>query len=135
MKLTSYQIISVTKGDIYCNVFFPTGPAPELVEVPRNQSIDIGANVTFNCTATGLLKPSISWIKNSDSSALQTNSRVTFSSSYNNSSSSKNHKTMQSQLFITGAKKEDFGKYQCEAKNSAGKNLSLPAFLTSKDSG
>ena len=115
--------------------FFPTGLAPELVEVPRNQSIDIGANVTFNCTATGRLKPSISWIKNSDSSALQTNSRVTFSSSYNNSSSSKNHKTMQSQLFITGAKKEDFGKYQCEAKNSAGKNLSLPAFLTSKDSG
>ncbi|CAH3103741.1 unnamed protein product [Pocillopora meandrina] len=41
---------------------------------------------------------------------------------------------MQSRLFITGAKKEDFGKYQCEAKNSAGKNLSLPAFLTSKDS-
>ncbi|XP_066023936.1 fibroblast growth factor receptor 4-like isoform X2 [Pocillopora verrucosa] len=110
------------------------GLAPELVEVPRNQSIDIGANVTFNCTATGLPKLSISWIKNSDSSALQTNSRVTFSSSYNNSSSSKNHKTMQGQLLITGAKKEDFGKYQCEAKNSAGKNLSLPAFLTSKDS-
>ena len=112
--------------------FFPIGLAPELVEVPRNQSIDIGANVTFNCTATGLPKPSISWIKNNDSSALQSNPRVTF---INNPNSLTNQKTPHSQLFITGTKKEDFGKYQCEAKNSAGKNLSLPAFLTSKDSG
>ena len=111
---------------------FPPGPAPELVGVPRNQSTDIGANVTFKCTATGLPKPSISWIKNNDSFALQSNPRVTF---IDNPHSLKNHKTMQSQLFITGVKKEDFGKYQCEAKNSGGKNLSLPAFLTPKGTG
>ncbi|XP_066023963.1 cell adhesion molecule-related/down-regulated by oncogenes-like isoform X1 [Pocillopora verrucosa] len=105
------------------------GPAPELVGVLRNQSTDIGANVTFKCTATGLPKPNISWIKNNDSFALQSNPRVTF---INNPHSLTNHKTMHSQLFITRVKKEDFGKYQCEAKNSGGKNLSLPAFLTPK---
>ena len=43
--------------------------------------------------------------------------------------------TMQSQLFITRVKKDDFGEYQCEAKNGGGENLSLPAFLTPKVSG
>ncbi|XP_066015353.1 roundabout homolog 1-like [Pocillopora verrucosa] len=105
------------------------GPAPELVGVPRNQSTDIGANVTFNCTATGLPGTSISWIKDNDSFALQSNPRAIF---INNPHSSTIQKTMQSQLFITGVKKEDFGKYQCEAKNSGGRNLSLPAFLSSK---
>ena len=108
---------------------FPTGHGPELLGVPRNQSADVGANVTFSCTATGLPAPSISWIKNNDSFALQSNPRVTFNNN------PLDGKTMQSQLFITGVKKEDFGKYQCEAKNSGGRNLSLPAFLSSKVSG
>ena len=108
---------------------FPTGHGPELLGVPRNQSADVGANVTFSCTATGLPAPSISWIKNNDSFALQSNPRVTFNNN------PVDGKTMQSQLFITGVKKEDFGEYQCEAKNNGGQNLSLPAFLTSKGPG
>ncbi|XP_058957571.2 fibroblast growth factor receptor 3-like isoform X2 [Pocillopora verrucosa] len=100
--------------------------APELIGVPRNQSADIGANVTFNCTATGLTTPSISWIKNNDSFALQSNPRVTFIND------PLDDKSTQSHLFITRVKEEDFGKYQCEAKNSGDKNLSLPAFLTPK---
>ena len=110
--------------------FFPTGPAPELVGVPRNQSTDIGANVTFKCTATGLPKPNISWIKNNDSFALQSNPRVTFINDPLDDT-----ETMQSQLFITRVKKDDFGENQCEAKNGGGENLSLPAFLTPKVSG
>ena len=88
---------------------FPTVHAPELIGVPRNQITDIGANVTFNCTATGLLAPSISWIKNSDLFALQSNPR--------------DDKSTQSQLVITRVKEEDFGKYQCEAKDSGDKNV------------
>ena len=113
----------------HCKVFFPTVHAPELIGVPRNQSADIGANVTFNCTATGLTTPSISWIKNNDSFALQSNPRVTFIND------PLDDKSTQSHLFITRVKEEDFGKYQCEAKNSGDKNLSLPAFLTPKVSG
>ena len=94
---------------IHCNIFFPTVHAPELIGVPRNQITDIGANVTFNCTATGLLAPSISWIKDSDLFALQSNPR--------------DDKSTQSQLVIARVKEEDFGKYQCEAKDSGDKNV------------
>ncbi|XP_066019353.1 fibroblast growth factor receptor 1-like isoform X2 [Pocillopora verrucosa] len=105
------------------------GAAPELIGVPRNQSADIGANVTFNCTAIGFPKPIISWIKNSDSSALQSNLRVKFIND------SMDDKSIQSQLLlIVGVKMEDFGKYQCKAESVVGKNLSLPAFLTPKGS-
>ena len=109
---------------------FFSGAAPNLIGVPRNQSADIGANVTFNCTAIGFPKPTISRIENSDSSALQSNLRVKF---INNSM---DDKSIQSQLLlIIGVKMEDFGKYQCKAESVVGKNLSLPAFLTPKGSG
>ena len=109
---------------------FFSGAAPELIGVPRNQSADIGANVTFNCTASGFPKPTISWIKNNDSSALQSNLRVKFINS------TMDDKSIQSQLLlIIGVKMEDFGKYQCKAESVVGKNLSLPAFLTPKGSG
>ena len=109
---------------------FFSGAAPKLIGVPRNQSADIGANVTFNCTASGFPKPTISWIKNNDSSALQSNLRVKFINS------PMDDKSIQSQLLlIIGVKMEDFGKYQCKAESVVGKNLSLPAFLTPKGSG
>ena len=104
--------------------------APKLVGVPRNQSADIGANVTFNCTAIGFPKSTISRIENSDSSALQSNLRVKFINNF------MDDKSIQSQLLlIIGVKMEDFGKYQCKAESVVGKNLSLPAFLTPKGSG
>ena len=113
---------------LQCDFF--SGAAPKLIGVPRNQSADIGANVTFNCTAIGFPKPIISWIKNSDSSALQSNLRVKFIND------SMDDKSIQSQLLlIVGVKMEDFGKYQCKAESVVGKNLSLPAFLTPKGSG
>ena len=109
---------------------FFAGAAPKLIGVPRNQSADIGANVTFNCTASGFPKPTISWIKNNDSSALQSNLRVKFINS------TMDDKSIQSQLLlIIGVKMEDFGKYQCKAESVVGKNLSLPGFLTQKGLG
>ena len=109
---------------------FFSGAAPNLIGVPRNQSADIGANVTFNCTAIGFPKSTISRIENSDSSALQSNLRVKFINNF------MEDKSIQSQLLlIIGVKMEDFGKYQCKAESVVGKNLSLPGFLTQKGSG
>ena len=109
---------------------FFSGAAPKLIGVPRNQSADIGANVTFNCTAIGFPKSTISRIENSDSSALQSNLRVKFINNF------MDDKSIQSQLLlIIGVKMEDFGKYQCKAESVVGKNLSLPGFLTQKGSG
>ena len=99
---------------------FRTGAAPVFLEVPRNQSVYIDSNVTFDCNATGLPKPSISWIKNDDFYTLQFNS------------SAKDKKSIHSELFITKVKKEDFGAYKCVAMNSVGKKVSLSAFLSPK---
>ena len=99
---------------------FPPGSAPVFLEVPRNQSVYIDSNVTFDCNATGLPKPSISWIKNDDFHTLQSNS------------STKDKKSIHSELSITKVKKEDFGGYKCAAINSVGKKVSLSAFLSLK---
>ena len=106
--------------------FFPSGATLKLIGVPREQRADIGANVTFTCTAKGFPIPNISWIKNNASFALQSNPRLKLINHL------LNYKGIQSQLFITGVSKEDFGGYQCEAKNIVGKKLSFPAFLTLK---
>ena len=121
--------LSDNRGYLLRCAFF-SGAAPKLIGVPRNQSADIGANVTFNCTAIGFPKSTISRIENSDSSALQSNLRVKFINNF------MDDKSIQSQLLlIIGVKMEDFGKYQCKAESVVGKNLSLPAFLTPKGSG
>ena len=121
--------LSDNRGYLLRCAFF-SGAAPKLVGVPRNQSADIGANVTFNCTAIGFPKSTISRIENSDSSALQSNLRVKFMNNF------MDDKSIQSQLLlIIGVKMADFGKYQCKAESVVGKNLSLPGFLTQKGSG
>ena len=99
---------------------FPPGSAPVFLEVPRNQSVYIDSNVTFDCNATGLPKPNISWIKNDDFNTLQSNS------------SAKDKNSIHSELFITKVKKKDFGGYKCVAINNIGKKASLSAFLSQK---
>ena len=94
-----------------------------------NKSAVIGSNVTLNCTATGRPTPTITWIKNNDSYAVQSNSRA------NVIPTPLDDKTIHSQLLITGVKKEDGGKYQCIAQNSAGDIASKGAFLSIKDLG
>ena len=92
-----------------------------------NKSAVIGSNVTLNCTATGRPKPTITWIKNNDSYAVQFNPRTKVIPT------PLDDKTIHSQLLITGMKKEDGGKYQCIAQNGAGKIASKAAFLSIKD--
>ena len=105
---------------IYTSAHFPSRRCTRFLEVPRNQSVYTDSNVTFDCNATGLPKPSISWIKNDDFHTLQSNS------------SAKDKKSIHSELFITKVKKEDFGAYKCVAMNSVGKKVSLSAFLSPK---
>ena len=97
---------------------------PEVVENPKNQSVFIGSNVTFNCTTMGLPTPAISWMKNNDSYAVTSNVRARVVPE---------NKSNHSQLIITEVKKEDNGKYQCVASNSAGERTSSAAFLYIKE--
>lgn len=95
---------------------------PEIVEDPVNQSAVAGSNVTLNCNASGRPKPTITWIKDNDLYAVQSNSRAQVIPVLDDKSS-------HSQLLITGVKSGDYGKYQCVAKNSAGEKTSKEAFL------
>ena len=99
---------------------------PEVVENPKNQSVFIGSNVTFNCTAMGLPTPTISWMKNNDSYVVPSDLRARVVSDNKN-----NH----SQLIINKVRIEDNGKYQCVASNSAGERKSSAAFLYIKELG
>ena len=99
---------------------------PEVVENPKNQSVFIGSNVTFNCTAMGLPTPTISWMKNNDSCVVTSDVRARVVSDNKN-----NH----SQLIINKVRIEDNGKYQCVASNSAGERKSSAAFLYIKELG
>ena len=106
--------------------YFADTRMPEIVEDPRNQTVSIGSNVTFNCTVTGRPTPTITWIKDNSSYPAQSNPRASVMVD-----SEKNH----SQLSITGVKKEDYGKYWCIVNNSAGKKESGVAFLDVRDLG
>lgn len=76
----------------------------------------IGSNVTFNCTATGCPKPTITWKKDNDSHSIQAKVIT-------------DDETTLSQLVITGVTREDYGKYQCVANNSTGVKTSRAALL------
>ena len=93
---------------------------PDFVEVPQNQSAGIQSNVTFTCKATGLPRPSITWTKDNDSDFLQSNPRARVIT---------NVEIGHSQLIITGVNFEDYGIYQCLARNEAAVKKSRLAYL------
>ncbi|XP_022808379.1 muscle, skeletal receptor tyrosine-protein kinase-like, partial [Stylophora pistillata] len=94
---------------------------PEIVQGPKNQSASIGSNATFSCTAKGFPRPTIQWIKDNVSYHLQANPRA---------SVTLDGPTNRSQLFITRVEMEDYGNYQCLAKNSVGRSHSGEAVLS-----
>ena len=89
----------------------------EFVNVPINQTAFLGSNVTFNCTATGYPKPTITWEKVNDSGSVQFNPTAEILTSDGNS--------IFSQLVITEVKRKDYGIYHCVAKNSVGDKISI----------
>ncbi|RMX61321.1 hypothetical protein pdam_00018076 [Pocillopora damicornis] len=101
--------------------------APEIVEDPKNQTVDAGFNATFDCAAKGHPMPSITWIKNDDALAVQSNNWTRVAEIFLDDEQS------HSKLVIKGVKREDDGKYYCFANNSAGEKTSKPAFLSTKD--
>ena len=66
-----------------------------------------GSNVTFNCSAAGLPKPNITWVKNNNSNAANSNPRARVIPILLDDKN-----IMQSQLSIRGVKEDD-GKYYC----------------------
>ena len=103
--------------------------APETVEDPKNQTVVAGFNVTLNCTAKGSPMPSITWIKNNDPLAIQSNPRIKYIQN------ALDDKQIHSQLVIEDAKKEYKGKYYYVANDTAGEKASNPAFLSTEDLG
>ena len=93
---------------------------PEIVEGPKNQSVLIGSNATLSCTARGLPRPTIHWIKDNASYPLQSNSRARVIP---------DGRTNRSHLFITRVQMEGFGKYQCITNKSIGRSQSGVAIL------
>ena len=89
----------------------------EFVNVPVNQTASLGSNVTFNCTASGYPKPTISWGKFNDSGSVQYNLTTEILPVNGNSTFS--------QLVITEVKSKDYGIYRCVAKNSVEEKISI----------
>ena len=87
------------------------------VNVPLNQTAFLGSNVTFNCTATGNPKPTITWEKVNDSGSLEYNLTAEILTGQSNS--------IFSQLAIKEVKSKDYGIYHCVAKNSVGEKISI----------
>ena len=102
IKLSTYLSLSIHSVD----------KSPEIVNVPVNQTAVLGSNVTFNCTATGYPKPTITWVKENDSSSVQYDPTPEILTGDGN--------IIFSQLVITEVKSNDYGIYHCVAKNSAG---------------
>ncbi len=98
----------------------------EIAKVPVSQSAGLGSNVTFNCTATGYPKPTITWTKNGNPYSVQSTPRAKVIT---------DEGTSVSQLLITGVTSDDYGEYQCVANNSAGVKISRGAFLHSEPVG
>ena len=93
--------------------------SPEFLNVPVSQTAILGSNVTFNCTATGYPKPTITWAKENDSGPVLYNPTAEILTGDGNS--------IFSQLVITEVKSRDYGTYHCVARNSAGVNSSSAA--------
>ena len=88
--------------------------------VPFSQGAVIGSNASFNCSATGYPKPTITWKKDNDSVSIQPVIKTD------------DQKTL-SQLIITRVTSKDYGKYVCVANNSAGVETSNAAVLYQGD--
>ena len=73
--------------------------------------------------------PSITWIKNDDARAVQSDNWTRVAEIF------LDDEQIHSQLVIKGVKREDNGKYYCFANNSAGEKASKTAFLSTKDLG
>jgi len=93
--------------------------SPEFVNVLVNQTALLGSNVTFNCTATGYPKPTITLSKGNDLVSLPYNPTPEILTGDGNNSFGL--------LVITEVKSKDYGIYYCVANNSAGVKISIVA--------
>lgn len=91
-------------------IFVPPSP-PTITGQPASQTVFVGANVTFDVTASGTAPLSYQWRKNG--TAITGNSSATTAS-----------------LSLGNVATTDAGNYSCVVSNSAGSNVSNAASLT-----
>ena len=87
--------------------------------------VNEGMAVTFNCDATGIPVPDISWLDNNF--VLLTGSRVTLSEPSSESVNTSNGViySVSRQLTLSNASDFDSGLYYCQASNGNGTNFTV----------
>ena len=85
-------------------------------------TVNIDDSVTFQCVATGIPPPTITWYRNGTELSNSSNSRVTFGPHYVSSELDINDGTVYSvnrTLTLRMSEDEDHGRYECRARNEA----------------
>ncbi|KAL4660770.1 hemicentin-1-like [Arapaima gigas] len=101
----AYQCVATNaQGESRATVWLFVPEAPSVMVIPKSQTFSHGADVRFDCTATGSPSPQMFWSHGK-----------MFLTSKNRVSLSKN-----GTLIIRGAITEDSGNYTCLASNEAG---------------
>lgn len=87
--------------------------APEFVKkLPKEETVEEGSTVKFECKAVGFPKPTVSWTK--DLELIPDNPRITF-----------HHGELgEASIEIQKIKKSDEGSYRCKAENAEGSSSS-----------
>jgi len=94
-----YRVVSVV---CVCDVFIAA--RPRIVEQPADQSVLEGESASLHCRASGVPRPSVSWLKNDLDLPVDARLRLD------------DNGTLQ----LTQLKRTDSGVYRCVASNSLG---------------
>ena len=110
-----------TTGLIYALNFLILAVPVSIAQHPINVSVNIGAAVILNCTATGLPIPSITWYKQLSNGTLQPVAGIVTSVTGSVSKTS--------QLFLSHVTAVDAGDYVCTAMGFGNISISNPAYV------
>ena len=115
VQVSTYIVNVSTK----LQIFFVEPPV--IYQDPQNTTVSENDTVTFNCSATGVPTPIISWYKQHTGNTLQL---LTAMGSYTISSTTSGDQNVTSMLSITTAMLSDAGWYVCRASSNGAMSTS-----------
>ena len=116
VQVSTYYIVNVSTK---MQIFFVEPPV--IYQDPQNTTVNENDTVTFNCSATGVPTPIISWYKQHTGNTLQL---LTAMGSYTISSTTSGDQNVTSMLSITTAMLSDAGWYVCRASSNGAMSTS-----------